>query len=114
MLQKSEYFQQCAAQQLANKHLIYFASSLFYFCTLKKEHKQSFHFSELLLRERCARSAFLNRRVATRQRVVELLFSNFEKLNSPKVAKKSQLWVVETFFQNTGRGTIWVEKRCAR
>ncbi len=69
-----------------------------------------------------SKAAFRNRRVATRQRVLEdfkrvmeLLFSNFEQLNSLKVAKKSQLWVVETFFfKNTGRGTIWVEKRWSK
>jgi hypothetical protein len=45
---------------------------------------------------------------------------NFELLKSLKIAKNSQLWVVETFFskkkkkKKTGRGTIWVEKRWPR
>jgi len=44
------------------------------------------------------------------KRVVDLLFSTLNY--SLKFAKKSQLWAVEIFStKNTGRGTIWVEKR---
>jgi len=52
-----------------------------------------------------SRTAFLNGRIVEDfKRIVGYLFYTLDSFSSLKLAKNSQMWVVEFFFKNMGRG----------